>query len=194
MPDDTMHGETRLDAALAAMRELPDVARDDVVRVAARAVLADTHAARVSNRLVRAAAVIAIVAISAATLVRLRTVPASGDPVTASVTRNSDVPVIAQYASASIATAPRPIVFELDAPAAHSVQVLGDFNDWSRDASSMQRGADGRWRITTLLPPGRYVYTFLVDGRRFTRDPARDAVEDRDFGVTGSEVVVGEAP
>ena len=58
----------------------------------------------------------------------------------------------------------------------------------------MQRGADGRWRMTTLLPPGRYVYAFLVDGQRFRRDPLRDAVEDRDFGVNGSELVVGEAP
>ena len=58
----------------------------------------------------------------------------------------------------------------------------------------MQRGTDGHWRMTTLLPPGRYVYAFLVDGQRFRRDPLRDAVEDRDFGVTGSELVVGEAP
>jgi hypothetical protein len=38
------------------------------------------------------------------------------------------------------------------------------------------------------------VYAYLVDGRRFRRDPVRDAVEDRDFGVPGSELVVGEAP
>jgi 1,4-alpha-glucan branching enzyme len=93
-----------------------------------------------------------------------------------------------------VATSARPIVFELDAAQARSVQVLGDFNGWSRESARMQRGADGRWRLTTLLPPGRYVYAYLVDGTRFVSDPARDAVEDRDFGVTGSELVVGEAP
>jgi 1,4-alpha-glucan branching enzyme len=85
-------------------------------------------------------------------------------------------------------------VFELDVAGARTVQVLGDFNGWSRESSRMQRSADGRWRLTTLLPPGRYVYAYLVDGARFVRDPARDAVEDRDFGVTGSELVVSEAP
>lgn len=194
MRDQSVNAERRLAATLAAMRELPTVGREDVARVAARAVLADSRASRVSSSLVRLAAAIAIVAIGGATVLRLRTVPSSSDQAIMTVPRTSDLPVNARYASASVATAPRPIVFELDAPAAHSVQVLGDFNDWSRDASSLQRGADGRWRITTLLPPGRYVYTFLVDGRRFTRDPARDAVEDRDFGVTGSEVVVGTAP
>ena len=85
-------------------------------------------------------------------------------------------------------------MFELDAPGARTVQVIGDFNDWSRTGSSMLRGSDGRWRVTTLLPPGRYVYAFLIDGQRFQRDPQRDPIEDRDFGVTGSELVVGEAP
>jgi 1,4-alpha-glucan branching enzyme len=91
-------------------------------------------------------------------------------------------------------TGARPIIFELDAPTAGSVQVLGDFNGWSRDADRMQRNADGRWRLTTMLPPGRYVYAYLIDGRQFVRDPMREPVEDRDFGVTGSELVIGEAP
>ncbi len=184
----------RLDAALAAMREPPAVHRDTVERVAARAVLANEPRVRTNIWTLRAAAAMAVVVLGAAAL----------RPNQSSATPDADraVTTVAPAAELDramtitpvIATGARPIVFELNAPDAQSVQVLGDFNQWSRDVNSMARGSDGRWRLTTMLPPGRYVYAFLVDGRRFQRDPVRDAIEDRDFGVTGSELVVGEAP
>lgn len=186
--------DERMDAVLTAMRAPAVVSHEVSERVAAAAVLAQSPAARHPARLARIAATLAIVALGGALV--------TGGREDALVTRTgatsrsseaSPAPLTARYAAHAASDA-RPIVFELEAPAARSVQVLGDFNDWARGANSMQRGADGRWRLTALLPPGRYVYAFLVDGRRFTRDPSRDAVEDRDFGVTGSEVVVGEAP
>ncbi len=199
MPDSMMTPDARLDATLAAMRELTAVDHDTVTRVAARAVLANEPAIQTNAWWLRAAATITVVALGAAVLRSSRSVaPAVADGTVAKGT----VAVGARGAEFAggvtmtpvIATGARAIVFELDAPDAQSVQVLGDFNRWSRNVSSMQRGSDGRWRLTTMLPPGRYVYAFLVDGRRFQRDPVRDAVEDRDFGVTGSELVVGEAP
>ena len=191
MPDELISIDTRVDAALGAMAAPPFVASDVATRVAARAILAGVPAARASHRMMRIAALLAVVAVGAATLSVSHaparpTVRAPMPDAIASVTPARIIPAMAVSA--------RPIVFELDAPSAHSVQVLGDFNQWSRTGIAMERGADGRWRITTMLPPGRYVYTFLVDGRRFRSDPARDAVEDRDFGVTGSELVVGDAP
>jgi hypothetical protein len=35
----------------------------------------------------------------------------------------------------------------------------------------MQRGADGVWELRLVLPPGRYEYVFLVDGRFWKLDP-----------------------
>ena len=195
MPDELTAVDARLDAALAAMREQSALPPDAAARAAARAVLANAPAARTTTWWLRAAAAVTIVALGAAALASVRSPGATPDiaarPDAAAVVRD---PAVGVTITPVVATTTRAIVFELDAPDASSVQVLGDFNQWSRQASAMQRGTDGHWRMTTLLPPGRYVYAFLVDGQTFRRDPLRDAVEDRDFGVTGSELVVGEAP
>jgi hypothetical protein len=191
MPDEMISIEMRVDAALGAMAEPPFVASDVAARVAARAILAGVPAARPTHRTMRIAAMLAVVAVGAAALSMSRAParPTESAPVPAAIASATPARV-----TPVMTVSARPIVFELDAPTAHSVQVLGDFNQWSRSGIAMERGTDGRWRVTTMLPPGRYVYAFLVDGRRFRSDPARDAVEDRDFGVTGSELVVGEAP
>jgi hypothetical protein len=186
--------DARLDAALAAMREPVVVDHDEVTRVAARAVLAASPRRQTDAWWLRAAAAITVVALGAAAIRATRPVAPVGPEATVAAGAPASDINGGGTITPVIATGSRAIVFELSAPDAQSVQVLGDFNQWSRNASSMQRGSDGRWRLTTMLPPGRYVYAFLVDGRRFERDPVRDAVEDRDFGVTGSELVVGEAP
>ena len=184
--------DARVDAALMAMRTPAPVTHVAAERVAAHAVLANAPVRRASRRSMLAAAALAVVALGS---LAAREVTRNAPPLaTAAVVLPEAPPVTAPALRPVLATGARPIVFELDAPDARAVQVIGDFNDWSRSASSMQQGSDGRWRITTLLPPGRYVYAFLIDGQRFRRDPQRMPVEDRDFGITGSELVVGEAP
>jgi len=185
--------DTRIDAALTAMRAPPTVERGVAARLAAQAVLANVPSRRANAWWMRAAAAVAVVTLGAI-VIGTRPLPRSGPVAAAPATLRSAPSVASTPLVAVSGSAARPIMFELDAPGARSVQVIGDFNDWSRNASSMQRGSDGRWRVTTLLPPGRYVYAFLIDGQRFQRDPLRDPIEDRDFGVTGSELVVGEAP
>ncbi len=200
MPEDMPSAETRLAAALTALQQTPTVDNESVARVAARAVLANAPIHRATTWTMRAAAAVAVVALGAAfvrqasTRAGAESVAVASQDIGAAANRIVEVTPVGMTVTPVMATAARPIVFEFDAPDARSVQVLGDFNHWSRDVNLMQRGADGRWRVTTLLPPGRYVYAYLVDGRRFRRDPMRDAVEDHDFGVTGSELVVGEAP
>ena len=188
MPDQLPSEHARLQAALDAMRITPDPSRDQVALVAARAVLASAPAARATTWVKRAAAVLTIATLGAL-LQRGAATPTNG---VAGAPLDELPPTVT--VSPVLATRARPIIFELHAPTARSVQVLGDFNGWARNASRMQRGTDGEWRLTTMLPPGRYVYAFLLDGRRFVPDPTRDRIEDRDFGVTGSELVVGEAP
>lgn len=86
----------------------------------------------------------------------------------------------------------RAVQFVVLVPHAASVALLGDFNDWSAAATPMTpaEGA-GLWSVTVPLAPGRYRYSFLVDGTRWVPDPeAPKAVED-DFGRTNSVVTVG---
>jgi hypothetical protein len=86
----------------------------------------------------------------------------------------------------------RAVQFVVLVPHAASVALLGDFNDWSAAATPMTpaEGA-GLWSVTVPLAPGRYRYSFLVDGTRWVPDPeAPKAVED-DFGRPNSVVTVG---
>jgi len=192
MHDELPGDDARLSAALDAMRQTPRTSADAVALVAARAVLANAPAARATRWGYRAAAALLLLGAGALTVNGRGS--QSTSVASAELSERTAIAVAPVPVRPVLATANRPIVFELEAAKARSVQVLGDFNGWSLDADRMQRGADGRWRLTTLLPPGRYVYAFLIDGNHFQPDPSRDAVEDRDFGVTGSELVVSEAP
>jgi 1,4-alpha-glucan branching enzyme len=86
------------------------------------------------------------------------------------------------------------VQFVLVAPGAASVTVVGDFNDWNASATPlMQEAGDGVWWATVPLTPGRYRYSFLVDGTTWRRDPtAAPAVED-EFGRTNSVITIGGA-
>lgn len=81
------------------------------------------------------------------------------------------------------------IEFALYMPMARSVALVGDFNDWSAGATPLRRSHDGRWATELPLAPGRYQFTFIVDGRRWVPDPVRPRAPD-DFGEPTSVVTV----
>src|SRR5207247_7152321 len=60
-----------------------------------------------------------------------------------------------------------------------------DFNDWNLDGSEMEPG-DGIWKKVVNLPPGRYRYRYIVDGR-WQSDPLNAAVEPSPYGGHRSE-------
>ena len=81
--------------------------------------------------------------------------------------------------------------FVLVAPAATSVSVVGDFNDWNVAATPLVQGrGNGVWWVTIPLAPGRYRYSFVVDGATWLRDPDGAAVED-EFGRPNSVLTIG---
>lgn len=49
-------------------------------------------------------------------------------------------------------------------PQAREVNIAGSFNDWRPGATWMISLDNGRWVKELLLPPGRYEYSFVVDG------------------------------
>lgn len=79
--------------------------------------------------------------------------------------------------------------FELAAPDAGRVALVGDFNDWDPTGTPLHETGDGHWVLDVPLPPGRYHYTFVVDGRQWVADPSEPAALD-DFGTPTSVVTV----
>ncbi len=77
-----------------------------------------------------------------------------------------------------------PVELQLASTEARSVAVAGDFNGW--DAVTMKRGEDGVFRVQLALPPGRYQYAFLVDGRKWVPDPRAATIVDSGYGGADS--------
>lgn len=109
--------------------------------------------------------------------------PASAGPiaVTASV----------ESASRHAADSATPSVqFTLVAPGAAQVSLVGDFNRWDPQTLPMRLLKDGStWEVQVMLPPGRYAYAFVVDGR-LARDPSAAESGTDDFGVPNSVLAV----
>jgi 1,4-alpha-glucan branching enzyme len=88
-------------------------------------------------------------------------------------------------------SAARQVRLELLAPASSRVVVVGDFNNWDPAATPLRSsGREGIWTVELRLKPGRYHYTFLVDGRRWVRDPAEPPAPESDFGAPTSVLTV----
>lgn len=84
--------------------------------------------------------------------------------------------------------------FVFVAPSASSVAIVGDFNDWEEGGSPMRRkNQPGVWTITIPLAPGRYHYTFVVDGTEWVADPLAPRTIEDDFGRPNSVITVGDA-
>ncbi len=75
------------------------------------------------------------------------------------------------------------VTFEVRAPTAQRVELVGSFNDW-RPGEILLEGPDatGHWTATVKLPPGRYEYVFLVDGHEWLADPRAVAHRPDGFG------------
>jgi hypothetical protein len=86
----------------------------------------------------------------------------------------------------------RPVEFALRTAADSAVALVGDFNDWNPAATPLRRASDGVWSVTVPLRPGRYRYTFIVDGTRWRRDPAAPRSLEDDFGAPTSVITIAQ--
>ena len=112
----------------------------------------------------------------------------AGEPVVAG-DAGAAIPVLPARAAADAERA-LPVQFVLDLPNAHTVSVVGDFNDWTVDEAPMQKFANGAWSITLPVKPGRHEYAFVVDGTRWMADPRAPRARDNEFRKPGSVIVV----
>ena len=106
------------------------------------------------------------------------------------VRTGSDLAPVALTAATGAA---QPMNFIFVARSASSVAIVGDFNDWQENASPLHPVRDGVWAITIPLAPGRYHYTFVVDGTRWEADPLAPRTIEDDFGRPNSVITVGDA-
>lgn len=84
----------------------------------------------------------------------------------------------------------RMVAFEVRLPSrlVHEVALTGDFNGWDPRATRMERqGSSDLWKIAIPLPPGRHVYSFVVDGTEWVIDPLAPSAE---FGELGPANVI----
>ncbi len=71
----------------------------------------------------------------------------------------------------SSTTPKREVAFVLNGREAVEVYLCGDFNQWVPHRLPMIRHGENRlWEKRLLLPPGRYEYKFIVDGK-WVHDP-----------------------
>ncbi len=74
-----------------------------------------------------------------------------------------------------------PATFVLENTQAKTVHLVGDFNQWSTNATQMVQ-KDGKWATTVRLAPGRYQYKFLVDGKEWVKHPSTQAEVTDGYG------------
>lgn len=79
--------------------------------------------------------------------------------------------------------------FDLHLPSmANAVAIVGDFNGWNQSATPMAR-TDGTWSAKVPLAPGRHVYAFVVDGKKWVVDPLAPQVPDDGYGPANAVVI-----
>lgn len=61
-------------------------------------------------------------------------------------------------------------VFQLELPEAHSVSLLGDFNEWDHTKNAMKKSKNGVWKVEIKLAPGEYQFLYFVDENRWLTD------------------------
>lgn len=84
--------------------------------------------------------------------------------------------------------------FVLLAPRASSVVMVGDFNNWNRGVTPLRRaGHGGTWSVSVVLPAGLHQYAFIVDGTKWTPDPAVSTTVSDEFKTMTSVIAIGGA-
>jgi len=81
------------------------------------------------------------------------------------------------------------VLFALAVRDATDVSVVGNFNSWEPTPLSYDDNA-GIWMASIPLPPGRYEYAFVIDGRWWGQDPQADEYV-QSFGEYSSVRYVG---
>lgn len=75
----------------------------------------------------------------------------------------------------------------LRAPGARTVEISGDFNQWS--PTSMRETTPDQWEVTLTLPPGTHRISVRINGDSWDAPPGLASVEDEFNGKVGLIVI-----
>lgn len=79
--------------------------------------------------------------------------------------------------------------FSLVAPSSSGISLVGDFTGWQKDQVRLKRTRGDHWKVTLVLPPGRYRFAYVTDGGKWLADPNAAPAFD-DFGRPTSVLTV----
>lgn len=72
---------------------------------------------------------------------------------------------------------------------AASAALVGDFNNWEKDATPMKQSKAGAWQAKVKLEAGReYQYRYFLNGSEWTNDQAADHYVMHPYGGENSVV------
>lgn len=77
------------------------------------------------------------------------------------------------------------VTFLFESTDAKEVFLSGNFNNWNPKTHPMKADGDGKWIRVLMIPPGRYEYKFLADGR-WMEDPQNNQICPNSFGTNNS--------
>lgn len=94
---------------------------------------------------------------------------------------------------------PRPdgevrVIFSLPRGTADRAVVVGDFNDWSQDATVMAPTDEGLEAAVTLPRNRTYRFQYLLDGVNWVNDWQADGYADNDYGGSDSVLDLRDRP
>jgi len=73
------------------------------------------------------------------------------------------------------------VTFELEYKHATSVHLVGEFNNWDKNATQMSF-ENGKWKVEILLSENKYQYKYLIDNHKWITDPNADIVNTPNGG------------
>ncbi|MFD0862807.1 isoamylase early set domain-containing protein [Sungkyunkwania multivorans] len=81
------------------------------------------------------------------------------------------------------------VTFTVPAKEANKVSVIGDFNDWNAEVSSLKKLKNGNFKGTLNVPANNsYEFKYLVDGA-YWNDEAADRYQWNDYAGAENSVV-----
>jgi 1,4-alpha-glucan branching enzyme len=78
-------------------------------------------------------------------------------------------------------------IFNVYAPRARRVELMGDFTDWH--PVELSREADGRWTVTLPVASGAHRLNIRVDSGDWIVPPGVTPVKDEFNGVVGTVII-----
>ena len=89
-------------------------------------------------------------------------------------------------------TEERLVEFAIYLPDVENLSLVGNFNNWNPEHDFLMKGDDGIFRLRKKLPPGKYLYKYVADGKWILDTYNPDTRYYQDIGELCSYYVVEE--